>query len=50
MEMIRSSETPVQTRSTWRHIPEDGILFPKVGSGDDDPQITDMLIRHGQQV
>jgi hypothetical protein len=27
MEAIRSSETPVHfTGSTWRHIPEDGIL------------------------
>jgi hypothetical protein len=26
MEAIRSSETSVHTRSTWRHIPEDGIL------------------------
>jgi hypothetical protein len=26
METIRSFETSVQTRSTWRHIPEDGIL------------------------
>jgi hypothetical protein len=26
MEMIRSSETSVHTRSTQRHIPEDGIL------------------------
>jgi hypothetical protein len=25
MEIIRSSETSVHTRSTWRHIPEDGI-------------------------
>jgi hypothetical protein len=26
MEAMRSSETSVHTRSTWRHIPEDGIL------------------------
>jgi hypothetical protein len=26
MEAIRSSETSVHTTSTWRHIPEDGIL------------------------
>jgi hypothetical protein len=26
MEAIRSSETSVHTRSTWRDIPEDGIL------------------------
>jgi hypothetical protein len=26
MEAIHSSETSVHTRSTWRHIPEDGIL------------------------
>jgi hypothetical protein len=26
IEAIRSSETLVHTRSTWRHIPEDGIL------------------------
>jgi hypothetical protein len=26
MEAIRSSETSVHTRSTQRHIPEDGIL------------------------
>jgi hypothetical protein len=25
-EAIRSSATSVHTRSTWRHIPEDGIL------------------------
>jgi hypothetical protein len=27
MEVIRSHETPVHTRSTWRHIPEDGIPY-----------------------
>jgi hypothetical protein len=27
MEAIRPSETSVHTRSTWRHIPEDGILY-----------------------
>jgi hypothetical protein len=27
MEEIRSSETPVHIRPTWRHIPEDGILI-----------------------
>jgi hypothetical protein len=26
MEAIRSSETSVHTRSTQRHVPEDGIL------------------------
>jgi hypothetical protein len=26
METIRSSETSVLTRATWRHIPQDGIL------------------------
>jgi hypothetical protein len=26
MEAIRSSETPVHTRTTRRHIPEDGII------------------------
>jgi hypothetical protein len=26
MEAIRSSETPILTRATRRHIPEDGIL------------------------
>jgi hypothetical protein len=26
MKGILSSETPVHTKSTWRHIPEDGIL------------------------
>jgi hypothetical protein len=26
MEAILSSETSVHTRSTWRHIPEDGIF------------------------
>jgi hypothetical protein len=26
MEAIRSSETPVLTRATWRNIPVDGIL------------------------
>jgi hypothetical protein len=26
MEAIRSSETLIHTRSTWRHIPEDSIL------------------------
>jgi hypothetical protein len=26
MEAIRSSETSVLTRVTWRHVPEDGIL------------------------
>jgi hypothetical protein len=26
MEAIRPSETSAHTRSTWRHIPEDGIL------------------------
>jgi hypothetical protein len=26
MEAIRSSETSVNKISTWRHIPEDGIL------------------------
>jgi hypothetical protein len=26
IEAIRSSETSVHTRSTWRHIPEDGIF------------------------
>jgi hypothetical protein len=26
MEVIRSSETSFHTRSTWRHIPEYGIL------------------------
>jgi hypothetical protein len=25
-EALRSSETSVQTRSTWRHAPKDGIL------------------------
>jgi hypothetical protein len=27
MEEIRSSETSILTRSTWRNIPEDGILY-----------------------
>jgi hypothetical protein len=27
MEEIRSSETPVFTRATWRNIPEDAIFF-----------------------
>jgi hypothetical protein len=26
MEAIRSSQTSVHTRSTWHHIPEEGIL------------------------
>jgi hypothetical protein len=26
MNMIRSSETSILTRTTWRHTPEDGIL------------------------
>jgi hypothetical protein len=26
MEAVSSSETSVYTSSTWRHIPEDGIL------------------------
>jgi hypothetical protein len=26
MEAIRSSETSVHTKFTWRHIPEDGIF------------------------
>jgi hypothetical protein len=26
LQAIRSSETPVLTRPTWRNIPEDGIL------------------------
>jgi hypothetical protein len=27
MEAIRSSESSVLTRATWRHIPEDGLLL-----------------------
>jgi hypothetical protein len=27
LETTRSSETSVHTRSKWRHIPEDGILY-----------------------
>jgi hypothetical protein len=30
MEAIRSSETSVHTRSTQRHIPEDGILLNNI--------------------
>jgi hypothetical protein len=30
MEVIRSSETAVHARSTWRHIPEDGILHSTI--------------------
>jgi hypothetical protein len=30
MEAIRSSETSVHTRSTWRHIPENGVLHRNV--------------------
>jgi hypothetical protein len=26
MDAIYSSETPVLTKATWRHVPEDGIL------------------------
>jgi hypothetical protein len=32
MEAIRSSETSVHTRSTRRHIPEDGILSLRISS------------------
>jgi hypothetical protein len=34
MEAIRSSETSVHTRSTWRHIPEDCILYTKLHTRD----------------
>jgi hypothetical protein len=30
MQKIRSSEMSVLTRATWRHIPEDGILYAHI--------------------
>jgi hypothetical protein len=33
MEAIRSSETSLLTRATWRQIPEDSILQEKIGYG-----------------
>jgi hypothetical protein len=30
LEAVRSSETLVLTRATWRNIPEDGILYIRV--------------------
>jgi hypothetical protein len=33
LEELRSPKSPVLTKATWRHIPEDCILQDKVTSG-----------------
>jgi hypothetical protein len=45
MEAIFSSETSVHTRSTQRHIPEDGILLSTALRTSDLTWISDMIER-----